>query len=43
MKNKILIAGATGNLGGKITDALLTKGANVVAIVSCKRDISLVS
>jgi NmrA-like family len=31
--NTILIAGATGNLGGKIIDALLTKNVNVKAIV----------
>ena len=33
MKKTIVVAGATGNLGGKIVDALLAKGAEVVAIV----------
>ncbi len=33
MKKIIVIAGATGNLGGKITAALLAKGAEVRAIV----------
>lgn len=33
MYNTILIAGATGNLGGKIVNELLKKGANVRAIV----------
>jgi hypothetical protein len=33
MNNTILIAGATGNLGGKIVDALIEKGANVKAVV----------
>ncbi len=33
MKNKIVVVGATGNLGGRIVTALLTKGADVVAIV----------
>jgi nucleoside-diphosphate-sugar epimerase len=33
MNKTIVVAGATGNLGGKITDALLKKGAKVIAIV----------
>ncbi|MBW2962537.1 NmrA family NAD(P)-binding protein [Mesonia aestuariivivens] len=33
MKKKILIAGATGMLGGKIADYLLQQGAEVIAIV----------
>ncbi len=33
MNKTILIAGATGNLGGKIVDALIEKGANVRALV----------
>lgn len=33
MNKTILVAGATGNLGGRIVDALLEKGANVRAIV----------
>jgi NmrA-like family len=33
MNNSILVAGATGNLGGKIIDALVAKKANVSAIV----------
>jgi NmrA-like family len=33
MNNKILVAGATGNLGGKIINALVAKKANVYAIV----------
>jgi hypothetical protein len=33
MNNLILVAGATGNLGGKIIDALLKKNANVIAVV----------
>ena len=33
MKKIIVIAGATGNLGGKIAAALLAKGAEVRAIV----------
>lgn len=33
MNNTILIAGATGNLGGKIVDALIQKGANIKAVV----------
>ena len=33
MKKIILVAGATGNLGGKIVDALLKNGAEVRAIV----------
>ncbi len=38
MTNKILVAGATGNLGGKIVDNLITKGANVVCIVRKQTD-----
>ena len=33
MKKIIVVAGATGNLGGKIVKALLDKGAEVIAIV----------
>ncbi len=33
MKKTIVVAGATGNLGGKIVNALLDKGAEVIAIV----------
>ncbi len=33
MNNTILVAGATGNLGGKIANALMKKGAEVRAIV----------
>ena len=33
MKNAIVVIGATGNLGGRIVTALLSKGAEVVAIV----------
>lgn len=33
MKDIVLVAGATGNLGGKIVEALLQKGASVRAIV----------
>jgi hypothetical protein len=33
MNNNVLVAGATGNLGGKIVTALLAKGAHVHAIV----------
>ncbi len=39
MKKTIVIAGATGNLGGKIVNALLTKGAEVKAIVRLQTDI----
>ncbi len=39
MKKIIVIAGATGNLGGKIVEALLTKGAEVRAIVRLETDI----
>ena len=39
MNNNILIAGATGNLGGKIVNYLLNKGANVKAIVRKETDI----
>ncbi len=38
MKNTILVAGATGNLGGKIVDALLAKGANVKAVLRFETD-----
>ena len=38
MNNTILVAGATGNLGGKIVDALLEQGANVRAIVRSETD-----
>ena len=33
MKNAIVVVGATGNLGGRIVTALLSKGADVVAVV----------
>lgn len=39
MNNTILVAGATGNLGGKIVDALLAKNANVKAIVRLQTDV----
>ncbi len=38
MENTILVAGATGNLGEKIIDALLAKGAIVKAIVRLETD-----
>ncbi len=38
MKKTIVVFGATGNLGGKIVSALLTKGANVIAIVRKETD-----
>ncbi len=38
MKKIIVIAGATGNLGGKIVDSLLAKGAEVRAIVRLETD-----
>ena len=38
MSKIIAIAGATGNLGGKITNALLAKGAEVRAIVRLETD-----
>ena len=33
MNKTILVAGATGNLGGRIVDALIERGANVRALV----------
>lgn len=39
MKKIIVIAGATGNLGGKIATALLAKGAEVRAIVRLETDL----
>lgn len=39
MKKIIVIAGATGNLGGKIVTALLAKGAEVRAIVRMETDV----
>jgi uncharacterized protein YbjT (DUF2867 family) len=39
MKKIIVIAGATGNLGGKIVTALLAKGAEVIAIVRIETDV----
>lgn len=39
MKKIIVIAGATGNLGGKIATALLSKGAEVRAIVRLETDL----
>lgn len=38
MKKTIVIAGATGNLGGKITASLLAKGAEVRALVRMESD-----
>jgi uncharacterized protein YbjT (DUF2867 family) len=38
MKKVIVVAGATGNLGGKIVDALLVQGADVRAIVRLETD-----
>ncbi|GEO06323.1 hypothetical protein AAE02nite_39870 [Adhaeribacter aerolatus] len=38
MSKKIIVAGATGNLGGKIVNALLKNGAEVVAITRLKTD-----
>lgn len=38
MASKILVAGATGNLGNKIVDKLLISGANVVCIVRKQTD-----
>lgn len=40
MNKKIIIAGATGNLGAKITNALIAKGAEVIAIVRLSTDIN---
>jgi nucleoside-diphosphate-sugar epimerase len=40
MKNIILVAGGTGNLGGRITNALLDKGAEVHAVVRPGSDIN---
>jgi uncharacterized protein YbjT (DUF2867 family) len=39
MRKVIVIAGATGNLGGKIVTALLAKGAEVRAIVRMETDV----
>jgi uncharacterized protein YbjT (DUF2867 family) len=39
MKKIIVIVGATGNLGGKIVDSLLTKGVEVRAIVRLETDL----
>lgn len=38
MKNTILVAGATGDLGGRIVKALLAKGADVRAVVRASSD-----
>ncbi len=38
MKKIIAVVGATGNLGGKIIDALLSRGAEVRAIVRLETD-----
>ena len=38
MKKTIIVIGATGNLGGKIVNALIAKGANVSAIVRLQTD-----
>ena len=43
MQKTILIAGATGNLGGKISKALIQQGANVIAIVRNETDLSKIS
>jgi nucleoside-diphosphate-sugar epimerase len=40
MKKTIVVAGATGNLGGKIVNALLGKGAEVRAIVRMETDLA---
>ena len=40
MKKIIVVAGATGNLGGRIVTALLAKGAEVRAIVRLETDIN---
>jgi hypothetical protein len=42
MKKIIVIAGATGNLGGKIVNSLLAKGAEVRAIVRLETDLKKV-
>jgi uncharacterized protein YbjT (DUF2867 family) len=42
MKTTILVAGATGNLGGRIVKALLAQGANVRAVVRHSSDQSKV-
>jgi uncharacterized protein YbjT (DUF2867 family) len=38
MSNIILVAGATGNLGGRLAKALMNKGAEVRAIVRSSSD-----
>ena len=38
MRKIIVVVGATGNLGGKIVNALLAKGADVRAIVRLETD-----
>jgi nucleoside-diphosphate-sugar epimerase len=38
MKTKILVAGATGDLGGRIVKALVKRGAHVIAIVRVSSD-----
>jgi nucleoside-diphosphate-sugar epimerase len=43
MEKIILVAGATGNLGGKIINALLNKGAEVHAVVRSSSDIEKVN
>ncbi len=40
MKKIVVVAGATGNLGGKIAHALLAKGAEVRAIVRLSTDVT---
>ena len=42
MNNIIMVAGATGNLGGKIIDALLGKGAEIRAIVRAETSVEKV-
>lgn len=38
MSKKIVVAGATGNLGGKVVNALLNNGAKVIAITRLETD-----
>jgi nucleoside-diphosphate-sugar epimerase len=43
MNNIILVAGATGDLGGRIVRALLNRGAEVIAIVRSSSDIEKIN
>jgi uncharacterized protein YbjT (DUF2867 family) len=43
VKNIILVAGATGDLGGRIVRALLNRGAEVIAIVRSSSDIEKIN